>query len=103
MVARAFRGAGARVALGTYNFAGDIGKISLPAIVAGLLVGMQWHQVLWIVAAIGICVAIAIGIYGAPSMRSGETAATRGTSRGKTFTAGFSTLLAIGARPEWDS
>jgi FSR family fosmidomycin resistance protein-like MFS transporter len=98
MVARAFEGARSRVALGTYNFSGDIGKMALPALVAGLLFLLPWRNVLWIVGLIGLCVAVAIFFFAPRMPPEAHHTADKGTSngRGRTFTAGFSILLAIG-------
>ena len=98
MVARAYEGARSRVALGTYNFSGDIGKMALPALVAGLLFLLPWRNVLWIVGLIGLCVAVAIFFF-APRMppeihQASDQEASRGN--GGTFTTGLSILLAIG-------
>ena len=43
LVARAFAGARSRKALGTYNFSGDIGKMTVPATAALLLTVMAWR------------------------------------------------------------
>src|SRR6476661_1475422 len=42
LVAHAFSGARSMKAIGTYNFAGDIGKMTLPATASLLLVLMPW-------------------------------------------------------------
>ena len=43
LVARAFAGARSLKALGTYNFAGDIGKMTVPALASLMLVVMPWQ------------------------------------------------------------
>jgi MFS transporter, FSR family, fosmidomycin resistance protein len=43
LVAAAYQGPRSRGALGTYNFAGDLGKMALPAITAGLIAVMSWR------------------------------------------------------------
>lgn len=43
MVSRAYAGKGRRVALGSYNFSGDIGKFLFPALAAVALVRMDWR------------------------------------------------------------
>jgi FSR family fosmidomycin resistance protein-like MFS transporter len=58
IVSSAFDGARSRTALGIYNFTGDIGKMALPALTAVLLTLMTWRSALWIVAGIGIVVAV---------------------------------------------
>jgi FSR family fosmidomycin resistance protein-like MFS transporter len=60
LVARAFAGARSMKALGTYNFAGDIGKMSIPAAVSLGLAIMPWQPTLALFGALGIAVAVAI-------------------------------------------
>ena len=45
LVARAFAGPRSMKALGTYNFAGDIGKMTVPAAASLMLVVMPWQPV----------------------------------------------------------
>jgi FSR family fosmidomycin resistance protein-like MFS transporter len=54
IVGRAFEGPGSRVALGTYNFAGDLGKVTFPALTAGLLALMAWRSAVSVLAAVGL-------------------------------------------------
>ncbi len=93
-VSRAY-GDEARGPLGTYNFAGDIGKAALPALTALLLVSLSWRSSLWLLAVLGIVTAIGIMLVMPPFGRNGaaedDTPAQRGAGRG-----GFSLLLAIG-------
>ncbi|HZL39872.1 MAG TPA: MFS transporter, partial [Pseudolabrys sp.] len=42
LIAHAFSGARSRTALGTYNFAGDIGKMTLPAAASLIFVVLPW-------------------------------------------------------------
>jgi MFS transporter, FSR family, fosmidomycin resistance protein len=60
LIARAYDGRSARSPLGTYNFAGDLGKMALPAAVAWLLVLMPWRHVLGLVGILGLLVAAGI-------------------------------------------
>ena len=60
LVAGAFDRTGARTALGTYNFAGDLGKMALPAALAWLMVLMPWRPALGLLGMAGIVVAAAI-------------------------------------------
>jgi MFS family permease len=60
LVARAFAGARSRKALGTYNFSGDIGKMTVPATAALLLTAMAWRPTVALLGAIGLLCAIAI-------------------------------------------
>jgi len=49
-----------RGALGVYNFAGDLGKATLPAIAALLLPILVWRSVIGLMASLGFAVAIAL-------------------------------------------
>ena len=60
LIARAYDGPRARAALGTYNFAGDLGKMALPATVAWLLVLMPWRHALGLIGVLGLAVAAGI-------------------------------------------
>jgi MFS transporter, FSR family, fosmidomycin resistance protein len=50
----------ARGPLGTYNFAGDLGKATLPPAVSLLLTVMVWRSTLYAVAGLGVLVAMLI-------------------------------------------
>ena len=95
-VSRAY-GTGARGPLGTYNFAGDIGKASLPPLLALLLTALPWRHALWIVAGLGAVVALLIqwlmppGDQSTPQQGAPMAAAPHAEGRG-----GFGLLLAIG-------
>jgi MFS transporter, FSR family, fosmidomycin resistance protein len=60
LVAHAFSGARSMKAIGTYNFAGDIGKMTLPATASLLLVLMPWRPVLALLGAVGLVAGLAI-------------------------------------------
>src|SRR5687767_7975171 len=60
LVARAFAGPRSLKALGTYNFAGDIGKMSVPAAAALLLTVMTWQPAVMLLGAVGVAAAVAI-------------------------------------------
>jgi MFS family permease len=60
LVARAFSGSRSLKALGTYNFAGDIGKMTLPAAAGLLLVMMPWRPAVALLGALGIGAAAVI-------------------------------------------
>ena len=60
LVAHAFAGARSMQAIGTYNFSGDVGKMTVPAAAALLLALIPWRGVLVILGAIGIAAGIAI-------------------------------------------
>jgi FSR family fosmidomycin resistance protein-like MFS transporter len=94
LVARAFAGARSLGALGTYNFAGDLGKMALPAAASLLLVLMPWRSTLALLGAIGLAAALVILAvtprYAAARADARQQAAT-GQARG-----GFPILLSIG-------
>src|SRR6202451_2737916 len=60
LVARAFAGPRSLTALGTYNFAGDIGKMTLPATLSLMLLAMAWRPALAILACLGFVLAAVI-------------------------------------------
>ena len=101
LVARAFAGPRSMKALGTYNFAGDIGKMTVPAAASLMLVLLPWQPVLSIMGLVGIATAVAI-YWLAPRLpvevhakESVEKKAAAGTS-GHASRFGFSVLLSIG-------
>ncbi len=59
LVTRSY-GAESRAALGIYNFAGDLGKATLPAIVALLLPVLPWRTVVGLMGLLGILVAFSL-------------------------------------------
>ncbi len=50
----------ARGPLGIYNFAGDLGKAALPALVAILLTFISWRSILCLMAALGIVLVLVL-------------------------------------------
>jgi MFS transporter, FSR family, fosmidomycin resistance protein len=93
-VSRAF-GQRARGPLGTYNFAGDIGKAAIPGGASLLLALMPWHAMLWIMSALGGIVAAGIAIFlpPIPARASGVTHGDHPPARAR---GGFVLLLTIG-------
>src|SRR5262249_26782453 len=55
-----FAGPRSMKALGTYNFAGDVGKMTLPAAASLLLVAMSWRPALALLGGLGLLAAVAI-------------------------------------------
>jgi len=90
-------GDAARGPLGIYNFSGDLGKAAVPAATSVLLTLMPWRNALYVLAALGIVVALAIAALMPVPDRihrpeaSKKTVSYTGTSRG-----GFPFLFAIG-------
>ena len=60
LIAHAFAGTRSLKALGTYNFAGDIGKMIFPAAAALMFIVLPWRQALMILGALGSVAAVAI-------------------------------------------
>ncbi len=60
LMAQAFAGKRSMQALGTYNFAGDIGKMTVPATASLLLVVLPWRPTLVLLGAAGLLAAIAV-------------------------------------------
>ncbi len=71
MVARAFAGPRSLKALGTYNFTGDLGKMTLPATLSLMLLVMAWRPALAILGSVGLAVAVVIYV-AAPRFVHGE-------------------------------
>ena len=60
LVARAFAGPRSLKALGTYNFAGDIGKMTVPAALSLMLLTMGWRPALALLGSVGFVLAAVI-------------------------------------------
>ena len=89
----------ARGPLGTYNFAGDVGKAAIPSGASLLLALMSWHQMLWVVSALGGVVALGVAVFlpaGLRPMSSGPGADPRVEHRSSGARGGFGLLLTIG-------
>jgi MFS transporter, FSR family, fosmidomycin resistance protein len=100
LMARAFAGARSMKALGTYNFAGDIGKMTVPAVASVLLVAMPWRPVLALIGACGLVAAAAIYLltprYGAePRAATQDATANVARSAGRSRLA-YAVLVSIG-------
>jgi MFS family permease len=60
LVARAFAGPRSLAALGTYNFAGDVGKVLLPGMASALIAFMPWRPAYGLLGLLGIAGGVAI-------------------------------------------
>jgi len=99
LIARAYAGPRSLKMLGTYNFAGDIGKMTLPAAASLLFVVLPWRHALILLGGLGVLAAIVVfvliprfGAEAAPPRKTESGAA--GSSRLSQF--GFPLLLSVG-------
>ena len=102
LVMRTFTGARALSAFGAYNFAGDIGKVLLPALAAILLLIMPWRPAYALFGLIGIAMALPIFLL-APRLPPERAAAGAAADEGSGAQAGgvrsplgFRVLVAFG-------
>jgi MFS transporter, FSR family, fosmidomycin resistance protein len=99
LIAHAFAGSRSLKALGTYNFAGDIGKMMLPAVAAFLFIVLPWRQVLMLFGCLGGLAALAI-FFAMPRFRDHAAAPRKSdgsASPGVPVPAyGFPLLLSVG-------
>ncbi|HVR57888.1 MAG TPA: MFS transporter [Pseudolabrys sp.] len=99
LIAHAFAGSRSLKALGTYNFAGDIGKMTLPAVAAFLFIVLPWRQVLMLLGCLGGLAALAI-FFAMPRFRDHAAAPRKSdgsASPGVPVPAyGFPLLLSVG-------
>jgi MFS family permease len=97
LVTRAFAGPRSIKAFGTYNFAGDIGKMTVPA-VAGLLIAlMPWRPAVALLGACGFAAALAV--FALMPRQRAETAAHKESTAAAVADApryAFPLLLSIG-------
>ena len=93
LVTRAY-GSDSRGALGIYNFAGDLGKATLPAIVAFLLPVLPWRTVVGLMGLFGILVASTL-LAIVPN-DAGLASIPREVKHTRETHGGFGVLLAIG-------
>ncbi len=99
LIAQAFAGARSLKALGTYNFAGDIGKMTLPAAASLLFVVLPWRHALMLLGGIGFVVAAVVFVL-MPRFAA-EAAAPRKAAAGAAAPSrlrqfGFPLLLSVG-------
>ena len=100
MVSRAYDDSGRSTAVGTVNFAGDLGKLIAPLIVSGaIVVDIGWRQLLWVIGMVSLAFMAASALtrravdIGRPA-RETEENGTAGSRRARLN--GFVTLSGIG-------
>ena len=103
LVAAAYQGPRSRGALGTYNFAGDLGKMALPSITACLIAVISWRSTASVIGIIGLlgAGAILLSLRTVPSASAvrAPSRPDRGEGRdgnNKLLGNGFPLLLTIG-------
>jgi MFS family permease len=97
LVARAFAGPRSLKALGTYNFAGDIGKMTLPATLSLMLLALAWRPALAILGCLGFVLAAVIFVVTPRYDRDGAAASkSEMTIAAKQQPFAFPLLLSIG-------
>jgi MFS family permease len=90
-------GSESRGALGIYNFAGDLGKATLPAIVALLLPVLPWRTVVGMMGLLGILVASTLLKLVPNETRPASASLRQGfVERKRETRSGFGVLLSIG-------
>ena len=104
LVTRVFTGTRALTAFGTYNFAGDVGKVLLPAAAATLILIMPWRPAYAFFGLLGLVAAVAIFLltprlppeaFAVREMSTGDTRAdTVASDRSRRL--GFAVLVALG-------
>ncbi|HEU5274459.1 MAG TPA: MFS transporter [Xanthobacteraceae bacterium] len=97
LVARAFAGPRSIKALGTYNFAGDIGKMTVPAAAALLVTWMPWRPSVALLGACGLVAAFAVFLLMPRQEAEPAAAAAKAVAAGAEGPRrGFPLLLSIG-------
>lgn len=99
LIAHAFSGVRSRAALGTYNFAGDIGKMTVPAAGSLLFLILPWREAVVLLGLIGVFAGIAIFIV-MPRYRDEVAASAKkensGNGGGQVRSYSFPLLLSVG-------
>jgi MFS transporter, FSR family, fosmidomycin resistance protein len=101
LVAAAYEGPHSRGAIGTYNFAGDLGKMALPSITAGLIAITSWRSATSMIGVIGLLGAgiILLSLPSGPMERAHvecRTETDKTSDRTSFLRNGFPLLLTIG-------
>src|SRR5258707_965077 len=100
LIAHAFAGKRSLKALGTYNFAGDIGKMTLPAAASLLFVVLPWREAVALLGGLGVLAGITIFVM-MPRFRE-EPASAPADAEGaapapaRSSAYGFPLLLSVG-------
>jgi len=98
LIAHAFAGPRSLKALGTYNFAGDIGKMTVPAAASLLFVILPWRHALMLLGGMGVVAAAAVFV-AMPRMATDTKGAGKSTTASSSKVVsnyGFPLLLSVG-------
>jgi len=95
LVAHAFSGPRSLKALGTYNFAGDLGKMAVPAAGALLVTVLPWRVTLALIGAVGLVVAVAVLLLTPRYRPAREKAQSSESGNGVAGNGAFYALLGI--------
>jgi len=98
LVAHTFPGPASLKAIGAYNFAGDLGKMTVPAVLSLMLLATPWRPALFILGSIGVVIAAAI-LFAAPRSESDDapaSTAARAQPEHKRQPLAFTLLTCIG-------
>lgn len=74
LVSRAYEDQGRRTAMGTYNFAGDVGKVAFPALLSGMILLLTWRGSVEILGALGLAAALLVWVSDKSRRRAARTA-----------------------------
>ena len=90
-------GVAAKGPLGIYNFAGDLGKATFPALTSALLLALSWRHTVFVLAAIGVVVAAALAIAHSDAIKQDDTSASDAAAAPSArLGASFAVLFLIG-------
>jgi MFS family permease len=102
LVTRTFTDARSLSTFGTYNFSGDVGKVLLPALAAGLLLTLTWRPAYALLGLLGIVAAIPIFLLAPRLMpekatpQEGDTQVPRADTGSAAPRIGYRILIAFG-------
>ncbi len=96
LVARAFAGPRSLKALGTYNFSGDLGKMTVPATLSLMLLALPWRPALTILGGVGLALAIVIFLFTPRYPHVAAADETRASGGEPPRSSAFTMLLGIG-------
>jgi MFS transporter, FSR family, fosmidomycin resistance protein len=72
LVSRAYEARGRRTAMGTYNFAGDVGKVAFPALLSGMILVLSWRGSVELLGAFGLAAALVVWMGGKSQERAAQ-------------------------------